>query len=405
MPADSTPSDNAWTEPILFGHWGKDGSVPDYTQTLYSQGYSDPEISDINGIIPPEKPEFIENATIRDYITDTWVELPYEDENNVIWWQCTFKVDGKTNKVLSEDSIGAVKRYNAIDGIAKAGQFTLNLYAWSETQLQPEMSETIIDGWRPENYNYLPDKPLELTSPEASLWMITANVSGLDEDGIPVVNGSWSEPVKLTGPRGPIGYDYRIETRYNIGTSDKPKATPTEAQWYTTPPAITSQYPYIWAKTYLVCYKMKYGNVLDYETGEYNIVPADNGTVIESYDYFRLSGMDGEDGNRKNSVVYSEDTETIQVTSFSSNNLYISNSVNDVIYNINLDQLSFINGYTGKFANIGTGNVIINAGNFKFAGSTIETKEITLLPQETIELVCYNKGTEKILLVIGKNLE
>ena len=404
VPAGQDATDGGWSEPILFGHWGMDGAdgaVPDYTQTLYCPGGSDGEISDINGIIKPSRPEFIEDGTIYDYIKDGWVELPedhdYIDiETNeivsptVIWWQCTFKVDGKTNKVLSEDSIGAVKRYNAIDGTAKAGQFTIHLYAWSETQMQPEMSEVLVNGWRPENYNYLPDRPLALTAPEASLWMIAANVEKLDDNGIPVVNGSWSEPVKLTGPRGPIAYDYRIETRYNIGTSDKPKATPTEEAWLKEAPSITSQYPYVWANNHLVCYKMKYSDTIDPVTNEYTVVPADNGTVLQTYKYYRLSGIDGQDGNRKNSVVYTDlesNENVIEVENFAANNLYICNSRNDVTYIMKLDNLSFINGYTGKFANISADSTVtLSSGDFIFEGSGVETEEIILYPQETVEL-------------------
>ena len=291
---------------VLFSHYGQDGNVPDYTITLFKRGYINREISDINGIIKPNKPAFIENGLIDDYINkDGWVELPEDDniveeeivvddnstEDITIWWQCTFKVDGRTNKVLSEESIGAVKRYNAIDGTAKPGQFTMNLYAWSKNQLQPAMSEELIDDWRPKNYTYLPDKPFdengnileEFKSPEASLWMITANVAGLDENGHPVVNGSWSEPIKLTGPRGPIGYDYRVETRYMEGTENSPRVLPEEESWNTLDGKmiITSrEYPYIWAANYLVMYKMQYsldnnGNyIVDQNTGEYEIKPS-----------------------------------------------------------------------------------------------------------------------------------
>ena len=137
------------------------------------------------------------------------------------------------------------------------------------------------------------------------------------------------------------------------------------------------------------------------------IVSADNGTLLESYEPFRLSGINGEDGNKKNSIKYtnSEIAETIKVTSFSENNLYISNSNTDVTYEIELDKLSFINGYTGKFANIGSGKILIKTGEgLIFSGSNIYAHSIELEPQESIELVCYNNGNSKELLVIGKVL-
>lgn len=301
-----------------------------------------------------------------------------------IWWHCSIKVNGQTNEIIK---IGDVYRYNAVDGNAKPGQFTKYLFYWSETQ---EIPNNLNDSdWKDTPY-------YDASNQEGSLWMKVTDVK-IGATGQLEPLKPWSDPIKLTGPRGPIAYDYRIETRYNIGTSVKPRALPTEVEWYKNAPSVTTQYPYIWAVSYLMLYKMKYDNNGD-------IVTADNGKILETYSYFRLSGIDGEDGNRKNSIKYSTDKENIKVTSFSENNLYISNASADVTYEMNLDQLSFINGYTGKFANIGTGVVTINAGKFKFIGSCNEAITITLNPQESVELVCYNNDTNKELLVIGKSL-
>jgi hypothetical protein len=93
------------------------------------------------------------------------------------------------------------------------------------------------------------------------------------------------------------------------------------------------------------------------------------------------------------------------VTNFAQSNLYISNAELDTIYQINLDQLSFIDGYTGKFSNIGKGNMIINTKDtMKFVGTCTTATSITLAPQESVELVCYNNEDKKELLVIGKSL-
>ena len=105
------------------------------------------------------------------------------------------------------------------------------------------------------------------TLPESSIWMISGVADGYTDGGYPDV-AEWSKPIRISGPRGPISYDYRIETRYYLGTSAKPKDLPTDAEWYKTAPQTTSQYPYIWANNYLVCYKMKYGE-FDEKTGEY----------------------------------------------------------------------------------------------------------------------------------------
>ena len=442
--AGSDGNNVPWSDPALIGRWGEDGNVPDYVQVLYHKGYSDPEISDIEGIVRPEKPVFIDteenpDATIADYFADGWVELPESeyvvkldengdpviDENGdpvmiestdpVIWWQCSIKVDGRTNKVLNADNIGAVKRYNAIDGNAKAGQFTMNLYAWSETQDQPEMSETLIDGWRPENYNYLPDRPLTLTSLEASLWMITANVSKIDEKGVPVVNGSWSEPVKLTGPRGPISYDYRVETRYMRGSENGPEFEPEEEAWYkdSNDPHIelTPTYPYLWAVEYLVYYKMKYADEPNID-GTYDIVLADDkATIVKdtdgkdiTYGYYRLSGLNGADGSKKNSLKYSKAAEIVDINSFMTN-YYVSNSADDVTYKRVFNFDTFIVGYTAKFANIGTGNVIIETTTDKpFAATGKTAVTMTLSPGESVELICCKDDGNEMLLVIGKSL-
>ena len=302
-----------------------------------------------------------------------------------IWWHCSVKVNGQTSEIID---IGDVYRYNAVDGNAKPGQFTKYLFYWSTEQTIPE---DITDNDWVETPTY------DANDQEGSLWMKVTDVKIDSNTGKLALLKPWSDPIKLTGPRGPIAYDYRIETRYNVGTEAKPKALPTEVEWSKNAPNVTSQYPYIWAVNYLLLYKMKYDTNGD-------IVTADNGKLLETYNHFRLSGINGEDGNRKNSLKYSNKTETISVTSFSENNLYVANSTTDVIYNMNLDQLSFINGYTGKFANIGTGKMTINGGKYKFIGSCTEATIIELNPQEQIELVCYNNGENKELLVIGKSL-
>ena len=49
--------------------------------------------------------------------------------------------------------------------------------------------------------------------------------------------------------------------------------------------------------------------------------------------------------------------------------------------------------------------MIINAGNFTLLNGNSTTKTMTILPQETVELVCYNDATHgQVLLVLGKAL-
>lgn len=392
-PAGQNVDNDNWSDPILFGHYGQDGNVPDYTFTLYAVG----SVTEA-----PIKPEFQESENTTDFklrVGDVWKTIP--EETGDVWYQCTIEVNGLNSYITN---IGEVKRYSAVDGTALPGQFTKYLYKWSDTQESPDF---VVEEneWKPTDWNERPDIDV-IDNPEASLWMISAVINGYDTDtATPIIENDWSNPVKISGPRGPISYDYRIETRYNIGTSEKPKALPTEEEWNKYVPAVTTKYPYIWAINYLMCYTMGYDE-------NNKIVAIDNGTLVDSYNYFRLSGIDGEDGNRKNSLKYSNTQDTIEVESFSEHNLYISNSDENVTYEIRLDPLSFINGYTGKFANIGNGTMTINAYKdtnnnylYKFIGSGTEATSITLNPQESIELVCYNNGSNKELLVIGKSLD
>ena len=160
---------------------------------------------------------------------------------------------------------------------------------------------------------------------------------------------------------------------------------------------------------------MKYADDAN-EDGSYDVVlESDSPTIVKTvngnnvdYGYFRLSGLNGEDGSKRNSLHYSpvDTTETeIVVKSFSDTNLYVANSNVDVTYKLQLDILSFVTGYTGKFANIGTANMVITTSSgITFTGSNTTATSITLAPQETIELVCYKDGDARTLLVIGKAL-
>ena len=409
VPAEAQPNDANWTEPVLFSHWGRDGAVPDYVMNIYRRGIDDAEFPHLPGITAPTAPEFEEKQAPEFYLKDGWVAMPEDDD--AIWWQSTLMINGYKMEVTE---VGPVKRYSAVDGDAKPGPYTKFLYSWSKNQNQAALDweELEDNGWQPKGWYERPDYDVQedwegdvnSAHPEASLWMLTGFVSSIDINGAPVVTG-WNNPVKITGPRGPISYDYRVETRYMIGTAEKPQYSSEDTEWYKNIPMTYDSYPYIWAQQYLVYYTMKYSDEPNGE-GKYDIVEDTTiaPKIIKTYGEFKLSGTNGVDGNRRNSLSYSTVDEEISVTSFNANNLYIYNGEGNIKYVMNLDQFAFITGYTGKFINIGTGTVTLDANTFEFVGSCTTATEIVLAPQESVELVCYKEENVNKFLVLGKAL-
>ena len=396
VPSGQDAHDGAWSTPILFGHWGMDGDdgqVPNYSVTFYRATDS---IDNVPQFTIAEHDLFEDvvynNCGPENDESQKWYQVPtYSD--NTICWHIVVNVDGSTDMVTGWSEI---LRYSPLDGDQLTTAVTRYKYYWSENQNPPTVEL--------EEYKDVPEYKDD--EQNGSLWMITGMFKINTSNGEEIQVGNWTTPVKITGPRGPISYDYRIETRYNIGTSTKPKRLPTEDEWKVTPPATTADYPYVWAINYFVTYKMKYDDTPNAD-GEYPIVEDKILTAVpvDENGYFRISGLDGEDGNRRNTIDYVTTAKEVKVSSFSQTNMYISNSDVDTSYTIELDQLSFINGYTAKFCNIGTGYMIINTSeNIPFSGSCHHATTVHLDPQESIELVCYNNGNQKELLIIGKQL-
>ena len=392
----------AWSEPILFsslGQDGKDGNVPDYTITLYCKG------AENDGLIKPDAPVFVEDTKIDEYKVEPWTEVPTEETG--YWWQCTFKVKGLDNTVLE---IGDLKRYNGVDGEAQPGEWTEICFCWSETQDQPALN--VIEGAiYPEGWSSLYPSPAPLT-PEPTLWMTLGRFNGMNEDGTPKLISEWSEPVRMTGPAGPLNNDCRLEMRYAEGSATTPNAN---ATWEDDPgkAKINNTYMYLWVKPYLVYYKMKYADTPN-EDGSFDIEqvnPVPDG-VIKEFTPYRASGLNGDNGNIKNKVAYNINESSVNITSFANENMYIYNGSGEITYNINYNLIDFETGYTGKFSNVGTGTVkVTTVDPYEFVGSgkagndkenTI--REISLSPQESVELVCYKSGDLKQFIVIGKTI-
>lgn len=404
-------------EPILFSAWGLDGNVPNYTLTIYRQGENLESSPDSTpGIVKPEHPVLDEEDTsLESFLTlnDEWRILPDNDE--VIWWQCQIHVNGQTGKVINgtEENPFVITRYNTLSKEAVPGQYTQILYKWSSTQQQPEFTdpefnpfdpEFVYDaetGWKPAGWE---EYPGENNGPESSLWMIIAQADGVNvEHNYPMLKTPWCQPIKITGPRGPIAYDYRIEYRYTKGTGDAPDDV--NKVWESDPGNIqlTSKYPYLWARPYLVMYKMKYA--ADGESIE-QINSTEPDSIIKTYSYYRLSGLNGEDGSTKNNLKYSDNAqETVTIKNFIENNMFIGNSNEDMTYNIDYSVIDFMSGYTGKFSNIGSGKITITTSdNYKFVNGNVETTAFELNSQESVEIICHKTDDKNMLLVVGKQL-
>jgi hypothetical protein len=293
------------------------------------------------------------------------------------------------------NSVSEVMRFSAIDGELKSYPTVKYRYYWSSTQTLPDN----ITEWS--------DIPVYNSNDiEGSLWMSAAEfvintITNTEEQ-----TKDWSEPVKLSGPRGPIAYDYRTESLFGAGTADK---APTS--WKRMSEVKTNDStPYIWEKRYLAKYKMKYADEANAD-GTFDIVEDKFlGEIKDSKpDIFRLSGLnglvgkDGANGNRLNSIDYTTTDKNLGISNFDDINYFISNSSSDTHYVLNGNKFGdFVSGYTGKFVNIGTGNMIITAVDAHIVGSNTAITEIIVKPQESIDLIGYNNNGVCEFILIGK---
>lgn len=404
-PSIENPSNEGqWSTPILFGHYGidgrdgLDGNIPDYSVTLYALSDS-----------IETKPEFVcnENDTIDTVKINNpnWSELPPESAtDNTIIWYVVINVNGGTreNPELKDTvkSLSNVRRFSAIDGDVKSSVYTKYLFYWSANQTLPE--ELTDDAWS-ENPEYNADDQ------DGSLWM-KFGVAKVDtttgEEVMLNVDKPYSDPVKLTGPRGPIAYDYRTESLFAAGTADKAPTTWKRMSEVRT----TDATPYIWEKRYLSLYKMKYAETANAD-GTYDVVEDKFLKQIGEPDVFRLSGLnglvgkDGVNGNRLNTIDYTTTDKNLSISNFDEINYFISNSSSDTHYVLNGNKFGdFVSGYTGKFVNIGTGNMIITVKESTLIGIDIDNlSQISLYPGETAEIITYNDNGNCLFISLGKN--
>lgn len=409
VPAGSTASEIMWSEPILFGHYGMDGkdgldgNIPDYTITLYAMSDS-----------IETAPEFICEAgnLLEDVVEankDVWFDLPVHEDatESTIWWNVVININGGTreNPELKDTvkNFSNVRRYSALDGEVSTSVYTKYLFYWSSNQ-------TIAEDLAFENWVEVPEYKAD--EQDGSLWMIMNTCKVNTKTGEVETLGEWTTPIKLTGPRGPIAYDYRSESLFGAGTADKAPTT-----WKRMSEVKTSTtYPYIWEKRYLSLYKMKYADTMNAD-GTYDVVEDKFLKQIGEPDVFRLSGLDGKvgadgkdgaNGNRLNTIDYATEDKEISISNFDEINYFISNSASDTHYTLNGNKFGeFVSGYTGKFANIGTGNMIITTIDADIVGANALVSEIVVKPQESIDLISYlntdrNNNVRCEFILIGK---
>ena len=277
-----------WQGPwIITGAPGKDGIAPNYKTYIYKQ-------SDVK----PEKP------TSTDVIPEGWQDYP---DTTGQWWQCIGSVNGVTNMVTEWSEVLPV---NGRDGQAQDGKFTEFRFATSVSPINPPF----LNNWMRNPGGWTLEPPN--VSNGSYLWMIMAVINPDN-----TLNDTWSDPVRISGERGPIGETgpagpegptgsqgisgipgVSIEVRYCLGTEDTydgsqhPGGTLTPSGWSATIPTTTEEKPYIWCIQGRVEYRDNEGTIAGVNWSE----------------PFRLSGTNGLDGapgadgeaGRKGQLVY-----------------------------------------------------------------------------------------------------
>lgn len=136
----------------------------------------------------PTKPT---QPTGTQYPPSGWSTSPISTGNTV--WVSTAVINSKTNKVDSNSSWSEPIRFSAKSG--KDGLGSIYVYTVSENKPAAPTGDTI----NPSGWDLAPSEPV----PPKSVWMSTA-IRVADNT---TIEGSWSEPVKITGNDGAQGVD------------------------------------------------------------------------------------------------------------------------------------------------------------------------------------------------------
>lgn len=315
-----------WQGPVLVsGTAGKDGTPVNYKTYVYKLSDSKPDKPTSND---PKNPG------------DNWVDYPNTTGQ---WWQCIGSVNGVTELVTEW---GEVLPVNGQDGIAQDGKRVEFRFAVNDSQTDaPAINKSIRQpsGWTTQ-------PPIK--EENQFMWMTVATINPDDTLAI-----NWSDPVCISGERGPQGFDgpagppgpmgpngisgipgKDIEARYCLGTADRYDATyndtvantndPIDYGWQKTIPSVTKERLYIW------CIQTSFIHTR---------IDNDNESYVRNLEYpwpkpFRLSGINGLPGERgKSQIIYpagiydntvsytADDNKAPYVFDTSDNNFYVLN--------------------------------------------------------------------------------
>ena len=303
-----------WQGPwVITGTPGKNGTSPNYKTYVYKQSST-----------KPAKP------TGTDKIPSGWQDYP---DDTGQWWQCIGTVNGVTELVTEWSEVLPV---NGKDGTAQDGKFTEFRFAVNQSRTSaPSLTDNVRN---PSGWNVNPPT----VNDGYYLWMIIATINPDN-----TLNGTWSDPVCISGEQGPQGntgpagnrgpagsdgvdgiHGVSIEVRYCLGTEDDYDGTMSPSGnspvgWSTDIPTVTKLKPYIWC----IQGRRVYANAND-----------NTGTISWSTP-FKLTGTNGLDGTSGGSqIIYpagiysntesytTDDKKAPYVLDTSDNNFYVLNA-------------------------------------------------------------------------------
>lgn len=232
-----------WQGPYLMtGVNGKDGIPVNYKTYVYKLSETKPNKPVSNDPVNPG---------------NSWIDYPNTAGN---WWQCIGSVNGYTDLVISW---GEVIPLNGRDGTAQDGKFTEFRFAKSSNATAPAINVSLRTpaGWT---------KDFPAISGAETLWMTKAEINPDD-----TLLGTWSQPVRISGEKGPQGNTgpagepgsigsqgpsgvpgIDIELRFSLGSDAvqdaiwseavKRNREPSSSGWLKVMPTVTEAKPYIW---------------------------------------------------------------------------------------------------------------------------------------------------------------